>query len=469
MLYGVAGSSQIYQTVKIPAGCPATLTYYLRVVSGEPISAGAVDTLTLTVNGTVEQTFTNLNASSTYAVESVNLSAFAGGSATIKWTASQKGPDATNFLIDSTALTLTSGPAPTPTPVPTAPPVGNCSGAAKDSGPLKNFAGTLATGVADSFAFPVQYGCNGAGYTAAVVIDDPVSTGNVAAYLSGAGVTQSGTITNEAVDGGGSGDDPETDLDVETIAGLAPGANIIVYDIGSLAFQNIIDAYNTVISDGQAAAVNSSFGACEIADPSFAESSNAIAEQAASEGVTFAASAGDNGSSACSGTGSAPSGNPYFTSVGGVNFTASSSQVPSVTMGISKPYAGGGGVSEVFPLPSYQKGISGTKASGRNQPDISLPFDPVAVYTSSGWGEYLGTSWSSPQFVAFIVTANEYHGAKLGFVNPQLYSLFKASLYEKYYIPCTSGSSGLYSCTSRAYNQAAGIGSIRGWALAQAL
>ena len=59
-------------------------------------------------------------------------------------------------------------------------------------------------------------------------------------------------MTNEAVDSGGKGDDPETDLDVQTISGLAPGANIIVYDMGSLTDQNIENAYNKVLSDGKA-------------------------------------------------------------------------------------------------------------------------------------------------------------------------------------------------------------------------
>jgi hypothetical protein len=30
--------------------------------------------------------------------------------------------------------------------------------------------------VAKPFDFPVQHGCNGAGYTAAIAIDDPVNT-----------------------------------------------------------------------------------------------------------------------------------------------------------------------------------------------------------------------------------------------------------------------------------------------------
>jgi kumamolisin len=365
--------------------------------------------------------------------------------------------------------------------VPTSTPVAGCNGAAPDNGPLSNSTGTLATGVAKPFDFPVQHGCNGAGYTAAVVIDDPVNTSYVATYLAAAGVTQTGTITNEAVDGGGSGDDAETDLDVQTISGLAPGANIIVYHIGSLADQNIEDAYNQVLTDGKASAVNSSFGGCESADTSFETATNAIAQQGAAEGVAFAASSGDYGSNECS-SGlakgvSAPAGDPYFTSVGGVDFTYSSTGVlQSVTAGSAgcsalfvRTCSTGGGVSTVVALPTWQSGIAGMITTGRNQPDISLPFFPVSVYTNGSWGEYLGTSWSSPAWVAFLIETNELHGSKLGWLNPNLYSLFSSTGYSSYYTPCTSGSNGAYSCSATQYNQVTGIGAPKAWALANAL
>ena len=385
--------------------------------------------------------------------------------------------------------TATPRPTPTPTASPTVPPTATptpasagCNGAAPDNGPLTSSSGTLATGVAKPFDFPVQHGCNGAGYTAAVVIDDPVNTSYVQTYLSAAGVTQTGTVTNEAVDGGGSGDDAETDLDVQTISGLAPGANIIVYDIGSLADQNIEDAYNQVLADGKAAAVNSSFGGCESSDTSFESATNAIAEQGAAEGVEFSASSGDTGSNECgsffrSNGVSAPAGDPYFTSVGGINFTDNSSgQLTSVTMGsascsdgFTTTCSGGGGVSSVVALPSWQSGIAGVITSGRNQPDISLPFFPVAVYTGGSWGEYLGTSWSSPASVALFLEADQLHGGKLGWMNPTIYSLFAQTGYTSYFTPCTSGSNGAYSCSATHYNQAAGIGAPKGWALANAL
>ena len=367
--------------------------------------------------------------------------------------------------------TPTAAPTPTPTTSPTSTPGPGCNNAAPDNGPLTNSDGTLATGVAKPFDFPVQHGCNGAGYTAAIAIDDPVNTSYLATYLSAAQVTQTGTVTNEAVDGGGSGDDPETDLDVQTISGLAPGANIIVYDMGSLGDQEIEDTYNQVLSDGKATAVNSSFGGCESSDVSFADSTNSIAEQGASEGVEFSASSGDSGSNECGSKGvSAPAGGPYFSSIGGIDFTDTSQGVlETVVMGNVDGYSGGGGVSTVFALPSYQSGITGVITSGRNQPDISLPFYPVAVYTGGSWGEYLGTSWSSPASVALIIEANELHATKLGWIDPTLYSLFSSTGYSDYYTPCTSGNNGAYSCSATQYNQAAGIGAPKGWALANAL
>ncbi|HTX59317.1 MAG TPA: protease pro-enzyme activation domain-containing protein [Verrucomicrobiae bacterium] len=538
--YSSPETDTLSQSVSIPAGCTATLTYYLYIYTSEKSSAGAVDTLNFTVNGTTEQSFSNKNATSGYVEQTVNLSSFAGDSAKLLWTSKQTGSRATDFFIDSTALTLSGGtstPSPSPSPTakptatptaaptatptsaptatptahptatptsaptatptahptssptaaptatpttapttsPTSSPSSGCNGATADNGPLTNSDGTLATGVAKPFDYPVQHGCNGAGYTAAIAIDDPVDTSYVASYLSASEVTQTGTITNEAVDGGGSGDDAETDLDVQTISGLAPGANIIVYDMGSLADQNIEDTYNQALSDGKASAVNSSFGGCESSDTSFADSTNSIAEQGASEGVEFSASAGDSGSNECGSDDnskgvSAPAGGPYFLSVGGINFTDTSAGVlETVTMGSESGYSGGGGVSTVFALPSYQSGIAGMLTTGRNQPDISLPFDPVAVYTGGSFGDYLGTSWSSPASVALVIEADELHASKLGFLNTTIYSLFSSTGYSDYFTPCTSGSNGAYSCSATEYNQAAGIGAPKGWALANAL
>lgn len=501
----INGWGAVAQIVKVPAN--GVLSFWVYQGTNETgityaFQAGYLLTESGTILDTFFQTANNTNGWVNY---QVNLSAYAGQTDYIyfgsygdgnrgtyiyqylddvAWVGSTPSPSPSPTATPTAKPTATPTPNPTPTPQPTATPTPNptptptatpgsgCTGSAPDSGPLTNSSGTLATGVAKPFDFPVQHGCNGAGYTAAIAIDDPVNTSYLKTYLTAAGVTQTGTVTNEKVGSGGSGDEPETDLDVQTIAGLAPGANIIVYDMGSLTDQAIENTYNQVLSDGKASAVNSSFGGCESSDVSFADSTNSIAQQGAAEGVEFSASSGDSGSNECSGKKgvSAPAGGPYFSSIGGIDFTDTSQGVlETVVMGNVDGDSGGGGVSTVFALPSYQSGITGMITTGRNQPDFSLPFFPVAVYTGGAWGEYLGTSWSSPASVALILEANELHSTKLGWIDPTIYSLFKSTGYSTYYTPCTSGTNGAYSCNASQYNQAAGIGAPKGWALANAL
>jgi kumamolisin len=314
----------------------------------------------------------------------------------------------------------------------------------------------------------------------AVEIDTPIVTSDVTTYLSTAGVTHTGTITNVAVDGGGnasSSDYLETALDVETISGLAPGANIRVYNFPDLSSQSIEDGYNQTVSDGIASVVNSSFGGCETSDTTFTNTTNTIAEQAAAKGMTFAASSGDSGSDECGTSNnppgsSSPASDPYFVAVGAVNFTSNGSTgaLTSITTGSDSAngFSSGGGFSTIFAVPSYQSGVA-VNSGGRNNPDISLPGVGVATYAASqgGWVKLDGTSWSSPEFTAFMSEVNELHSAKFGFVNPTLYSVFKASSYTDY-TDVTSGTNGAYSAVT-GYDLVTGIGAPKGWALANAL
>src|SRR5579884_3608514 len=108
----------VSQTVNIPAGCNATLSYYLFVGSNEP--ATPTDYFYVTVNGNRVQSFNNTtNTGGTYVKKSVNVSAYAGQSATIKFYAVQNGSQTTNFFVDTTALTLSGGSSPSPSPTPT--------------------------------------------------------------------------------------------------------------------------------------------------------------------------------------------------------------------------------------------------------------------------------------------------------------------------------------------------------------
>jgi hypothetical protein len=103
--YGTTHTDTLSQSVAIPAGCTATLTYYLYISSGES-TAAAYDKLTLTANGTSIQSFSNVNKGTGYLQRTVSLSSFAGSTVALKWTGTEDSSIATSFFLDDTALSL---------------------------------------------------------------------------------------------------------------------------------------------------------------------------------------------------------------------------------------------------------------------------------------------------------------------------------------------------------------------------
>jgi len=102
--YGFTHTDTLSQSVRIPAGCHATLSYWLMIQTQE-YGNYPYDVLKLQVNGTTLQTFSNLNAGP-YAQTSVDISRYAGTTAAIKWTGTEDQSLATSFFIDDTAVTL---------------------------------------------------------------------------------------------------------------------------------------------------------------------------------------------------------------------------------------------------------------------------------------------------------------------------------------------------------------------------
>jgi subtilase family serine protease len=103
--YGTTHTDTLSQAVTIPAGCSATLTYYLYINSSEGTTT-AHDKLALTANGTTVQSYSNVNKGTGYVQRTVSLSSYAGNAVTLKWTGTENASLATSFFIDDTALTL---------------------------------------------------------------------------------------------------------------------------------------------------------------------------------------------------------------------------------------------------------------------------------------------------------------------------------------------------------------------------
>jgi len=93
--------------------------------------------------------------------------------------------------------------------------------------------------------------------------------------------------------------------------------------------------------------------------------------------------------------------------------------------------AGGGGVSEVFPLPDYQLqanvplSVNPSKFRGRGVPDVAGNAAHSSGYKVLVNGKQMilgGTSAVAPLYAGLIALINQASGRQAGFINPHLYN-----------------------------------------------
>lgn len=104
--YGSTHTDSLSQSVTIPAGCTATLTFWLHVDSAETTTSTQYDKLTVKVGSTTVATYSNLNKASGYSLKTFNISSSAGSTVTLKFTGTEDSSLQTSFVIDDTAVTL---------------------------------------------------------------------------------------------------------------------------------------------------------------------------------------------------------------------------------------------------------------------------------------------------------------------------------------------------------------------------
>ena len=491
------GDTGVCQLVTIPAG--GTLSAYFYQLSNEPDTTYAYQEVSLldSSGNRVATLSKTVNNYSGWVNGAWNVSAYAGRQLYLYFGVHGDGYSATYTIqyVDDVSLSGSETPTPTPgptatpaptpkpsatpvptpkpsaTPVPTPTPGGG--GGAPIGGPLHGPDGGYGpVAVANGYDLPVQHGYNGNGHATGVAISGDYLDSDLSTFLSQYGISRIGPATTRVeVDGGAtysptSGDSEEATLDVETIVGLAPGTHLYMYLFPDLSSQHIEDGYNRAVNDGVVDVLNSSFGGCETGDTSFATTTNSIAQQGASKGMTFSASSGDSGSAECSGsTGvSAPASGPYFMSIGGTNLQVTSSGAWSSETAWS---GGGGGVSTIFAEPTYQQGVAGASTSGRNVPDIAFVGDPNSgdsLYFAGAWkGPIGGTSWSSPIFSALQTEINQKQNSRNGFVNPRIMNVFNTNAANAYH-DIVSGSNGAYSAHP-GFDNTTGVGSAKGYFL----
>ena len=101
--YGSSHTDTLSQTVTVPAGCKATLSFWLHIDTAETGST-AYDKLTVSVNGTTLKTYSNADAAAGYQQRTFDLSAYAGKSVTLKFTGTEDSSLQTSFVIDDASI-----------------------------------------------------------------------------------------------------------------------------------------------------------------------------------------------------------------------------------------------------------------------------------------------------------------------------------------------------------------------------
>jgi kumamolisin len=283
---------------------------------------------------------------------------------------------------------------------------------------------------------------------------------DVTAYFQSLGLPAP-AITAVSVDGGtntpgtANGADGEVMLDIEVSASVATGAKVAVY-FAPNTDQGFIDAVTTAVHDttNKPSVISISWGGPESSWTTQASTAlNAACQAAAAVGVTITVACGDDGSTD-GGTGNHvdfPASSPYVLACGGTTLEGSgttiSSEVVWNELAIGEG-ATGGGVSTLFPLPTWQQSSKvpapTTSAGGRGTPDVAGDADPSTGYEVRVDGETTvigGTSAVAPLWAGLIALANQQNGVAAGFVNPALY----AAGASKAFRDITQGNNGAFS------------------------
>lgn len=281
-------------------------------------------------------------------------------------------------------------------------------------------------------------GYHGEGRTIGIVTLASFTPSDAFTYWNEVGLTTDpNRIRVVDVDGGpgrisDQGGSPETTLDVQQAGGMAPAANILVYQAPN-NFRSFVDAFHAAIHDNVADTISVSWGTFEgvygerklntkAGKFSVLNILNAMFMQAAAQGQTLIAAQGDAGAYEINRrnqppdftptlTVGGPASSPYITSAGGTTLPGKqryivagkryvidipTEQAWSTTYMIdmtlaagSNPYdfgiwgAGtGGGVSSYFPVPAYQKRLGGMALTEPNQVFVELDVDPPEVIGS---------------------------------------------------------------------------------------
>lgn len=269
----------------------------------------------------------------------------------------------------------------------------------------------------------------------------------------------------DGFDGTYTGDSQEASGDIEVAVSMAPGlTKIVVFNAGP--FGNWNDVVNSMAANPQIKQLSSSWPA-----PTHNATSDQIFQQIILQGQSFFQASSDSDSWESDPEQIPwPVDDPFVTSVGGTSLTMNGAGTSYVSETVwndastGVPGQGsGGGISAIYPIPSWQQGLdmsaNGGSTSMRNFPDVAMVAENFFEEVNDGFGFAggAGTSFAAPLWAAFTALVNQEAAASgepaAGFLNPALYSLGRSSNYTNCFHDITTGnnaaSQSLYAVSGR--------------------
>ncbi len=334
---------------------------------------------------------------------------------------------------------------------------------------------------------------------------DPDETDDIASFDSCYGISSSLRVVDNGAFSSGVDDGLETQLDIETIEELAPAASIVVYQ-GPDTASGAYDTFDTIISNDTEKVISTSWGECEpdlgLTGADGAEAENTLFAEAAANGQSVLAAAGDWGAESCNTSSSSPdtelatldpASQPDVTGVGGTTLSSSASTPPTETAWSDS----GGGISREWAMPTYQSsapsslgvvsatssdpngavsgdGCSSTVQLCREVPDVSADANSSTGYlidydasnaSVPRWYLIGGTSGAAPLWAAIIALADATTScgtSGVGLANPTLYALGGTSLYHSVFNDVTSGSNAIAGNHGTQYTAGVGYDLVTG-------
>jgi len=293
-------------------------------------------------------------------------------------------------------------------------------------------------------------GITGSGQSLTIVGQSAVLTSDLEAFQTNSGlsikdpsiflVPNSGDSTVEET-----GDEAESDLDLEWSNAIAPGATINFVYVGNSQNYSAFDSLEYAIDQQIGTIISSSYGTCEVSLGG--QTLESFLERGTSQGQTIMSASGDDGSTDCYGIPGLttaqqealavdyPASSPNVTGVGGTEISSANSNyltvgdgyweansgssdivnsvlqyIPEMTWNDDQSNcgqsnclsSGGGGASTLFAKPSWQANVAGIPTDGkRDVPDLALyasPENPGYLFCSSdssAWSQGQGSSCTS--------------------------------------------------------------------------